>query len=148
MDDVWVMVHFPVAKVFFTKEARYVVFRRRVGIPVESGLGESAGIGFVRFRVWPLDGEREGFRTGSLGNFSWRGERLSPLYRAEHRVPHRWVVVAVVVDAGGSTVGLTSNASARSPWRKADAQMWPSDERLSQTSASAQLLQPGCTDQR
>lgn len=59
MDDMRIVVYFPVAEVFFTKEARYVVFRSRVRVPVEASIGKCGRISFVGFRVWPLDTESE-----------------------------------------------------------------------------------------
>ena len=64
-----VVVHFPVAEVFFAKEARYIVLRSRVRVPVEASVSEGGRVSFVRFGVWPLHGDSEGFGSGSLGNF-------------------------------------------------------------------------------
>ena len=94
-------MYFPVAKVFLTKEARYVVLRSRVGVPVKAGISKCGGISFVRFRVWPLDIESERFGRGILCDFSCQLERLLPLYRAKHWERHRWAVVVVAVDGVG-----------------------------------------------
>lgn len=104
-----IVVYFPVAKVLLTKEARYVVLRSRVGVPVEASIGKCGRISLVRFRMWPLDTEGEGLGSGSLCDFSCEPERFLPLYRAKHWKRHFWVVVVVVV---GGVGGWDLNASA------------------------------------
>ena len=99
----------PVAEIFVTKEARNVVLRSWVGVPVEASVGKCLRGSFVRFRMRPLDTESEGFGGGSLWYFSCQLERLIPLRRTKHWVCHRSVVVAVVGQAGG---WLDLNASA------------------------------------
>lgn len=98
----------PVAKVLFTKEARYVVLRSRVGFPKEAGVGECVRGSFVRFRVRPLDTESEGFGSRSLRDFSCQLERLGTLYWAKHRERHSWAVAAVVGGSAGRAGGWTS----------------------------------------
>ena len=100
----------PVAEVFVTEEARDVVLRSRVGIPVESSISECVRDSFVRLRMWPLDVDGESFRSGSPCDFPCQLERLEPLKRAEHRMRHRSVTAAVVVARPGG--GWLDGASA------------------------------------
>ena len=103
----------PVAKVLVTKEARNVVLRRRIGIPVEAGVSKRMRGGFVGFMMWPLDADGERFGTSGLWDFSRHLERLLPLDRAKHRMRHRSVVVVVAVVAVGGMGGwLDFDASA------------------------------------
>ena len=97
----------PFAEVFATKEARNVVLRSRIGVPVETGVSECMRGGFVGFMMWPLDADGERFGTGSLCDFSCQLERLLPLHWAKHRMRHRSVVVVVVVLAVGRVDGWT-----------------------------------------
>jgi len=107
VNDMGVVVFLPVAEVFVTKEARNVVLRSRVGVPVEAGVSERMGGGFVGFVMWPFDVDSERFGTGSLCDFSCQLERLLPLQWAKHRMRHRSVVVVAVVVAVGRVGGWT-----------------------------------------
>ena len=89
----------PVTKVLSAKEARNVVLRSRIGVPVEASVSECMRGGFVGFVVRPLDADGERFGVGGLWDFSRQLERLLPLQRAKHRMRHRSVVVVVVVVA-------------------------------------------------
>jgi len=60
----------PVAEVFPAGETRNIVLRGWFGVPVEAGISECVRGSFVRFRVWPLDADSEGFGSGSLCDFS------------------------------------------------------------------------------
>ena len=101
----------PVAEVFVTKEARDIVFCSRIGIPIETSIGEYERGGFVRLGMWPLDTKGEGFGSGGLGDFSCQLERFEPLHRAKHRVRHRWAAVVVFVAVGrvGGELDLTAS---------------------------------------
>lgn len=70
MDDMGVVVLLPVAKVLVTKEARNVVLRSRIGVPVEASIGECMRGSFEGFRVWPLDTNGKIFGSGGLCDFS------------------------------------------------------------------------------
>ena len=136
-----VVMFLPFAEVFATKEARNVVLRSRIGVPVETGVSECMRGGFVGFMMWPLDADGERFGTGSLCDFSCQLERLQPLQRAEHRIGHHSVVVVVVVLAVGRVDGWTGRVRCRSRTNEARRLRTTADLRKP-------LPSPVCADQR